>query len=315
MSKLKFVLPIATALGVVLLLSCSSIEDAIQESKCNSNQGEWDATAKVCVKCPEGTTKQADGQCVAAAVGSVCPPRTRPNANGVCVADVVAVDPTVAAGTYYCDYGVVDSLIEVGEGGCFEIEYESQCDRDWGRLVPSCQTRDRRTDALTYCDFGPVDEYGGGCYLVLNASDCDQDWGIVANRCGTQIKWPGGTVCPTGAGKTVLADIGYACARDSGITDGTARYCDYGYKHSTAPQVDDGGGCFEVAKASDCEGEYGQLVNSCNPSDRRTDLDYCDYGRWNEYGGGCYAIRTSAERSSCNTQYATIVKKCLWLNP
>jgi len=246
MNRFQFVLAIATALGIVFLLSCSKVEDieeAVQKNECASNQGDWDANAKKCVRCPEGTY-MSEGQCVALAPPNVieredgtttiiCPARTKLDESGKCVADIIEIDPNAATSKYYCDYGKLDSLVKGGEGGCFEIEYTSECDKDWGKLVASCQDKDRRND-LKYCDYGPVDEYGGGCYLILSANDCDKDWGIVATQCGTHGKYPNGTVCP--AGKVKRPDVNECQSGDAGLTDGTATHCDWG-----APYIDESG--------------------------------------------------------------------------
>jgi len=445
MNKTKFVLSAVAALGVAFLLSCSKVDDEVQQSKCSANQGEWDANTKMCVKCPSGTS-MSDGQCVAAtppttivldstgATTIICPAKTKFDENiGACVADIVAVDPNAAKGKFHCDYGNLDPLAVDTHNECFDIDYESECDT-WGKLVPSCNAKDRRTD-ITYCDYGPINEWGGGCYWILDPGDCDKDWGIVSKECGTQIRWPNGTICPDGEAKTVLdecrtqsnpsgkycyygkaddcwlingwagdeikteadceAKYGMVVSSCSNVTwdfcdwgqpiikadgkvdkgcvairnaterqncqqwgsiksscptnytcpNGTAKAdygwgqfvceltgsttpnntgnaCDYGYKHSTAIQEDNGGGCYE--NATECDLEYGKRVNSCNPSDRRTDLNFCDYGAWGTYiddagveqiSGGCWAIRTEADRTKCAAdQWGNIVSKCSWLN-
>lgn len=142
--------------------------------------------------------------------------------------------------------------------------------------------------------------------------------GEITNDDGTKT-----IVCPPKTkldGNRCVAEI---IAIDSNAVESTY-FCDYGYINSTDIKVDEGGGCFEVASKDDCDLEWGKLVNSCKASDRRTDLDYCDYGAWNTYiddngdeqiGGGCWAIRTAEERANCDTRWATIVKKCTWLNP
>jgi len=86
--------------------------------------------------------------------------------------------------------------------------------------------------------------------------------------------------------------------RSSSSSAGGSFYCDYGYEYYPAPNVIEGGGCFEIASASECS-QDGKLVNSCLPRDRRTDLEYCDYGPWDEYGGGCWPIKTVSERNKC----------------
>jgi len=448
MSKIKFVLPIAAAFGTALMLSCTTtIDDPPVMPQVQCATGEWNATIKKCVLCPEGTTMNTAGQCEAQVMDDngtvVCPNGTKLNDSGTaCVREGTVINATTK---YYCDYGNVDPLAEAEfKSGCFEIEKADQCDK-YGKLVASCQQKDRRTDALKYCDFGPVNEYGGGCFLSLSDADCDTDWGVIANKCGTNIQWPNGTVCPTGEGKTILdecnsngnpngnpksdkycyygkatecwqingwdgdpikteadceshsgmvvascsnisisyCDYGQPIIKNDGTVDkgcfairtakdrqdcqdGTIRtscpttytcptgttkadwgfgqfaceisgnvtptptppspstslYCDFGYKHSTAIQVDDGGGCFKVQSESDCDSQYGKLVNSCNSSDRRTDLDYCDYGAWGTYveagvtkiKGGCWRINSSEDRAVCDLDWAKIVKKCLWLN-
>jgi len=534
MNKVRFVLSAAMVLSIAFLLSCTKIDEAVQQSQCASNQGEWDADAKMCVKCPSGTY-MSDGQCVATtpptvvvvdsttgATKTVCPPKTKLNESGnACVADIVAVDPNAASGKYYCDYGKLDPLAVDSHDDCVEIEYQSECDKDWGKLVKSCEDKDRRND-LKYCDYGPPDQWGGGCYLILNNNDCDTQYGIVASVCGTHGKYPNGTVCPAGKvkvgnecrnndvgiidgtathcdwgaphiengevqgdcwpindaetrqnclqwgkgvktcptyacpagtarpspgaacaigttptptpptpptpgvkycfwgkasecwpiegyddiktdadceerggmavascsnvtwsfcdwGQPVLTAAGgvergcwairtteqrQICQRDGRIvsscpeytcpagtkpatdygwgnsgceikqdfvpssssithssssssdpSSGTSLYCDYGYVSSTNAelQLSDGGGCFEIGTESECDFEWGKLVNSCNAADRRKDLEFCDYGPWNQWGGGCWRINSQQERNSCID--GKIVKKCDWLNP
>jgi len=295
----------AAALGVVLLLSCSSIEEAIQESKCTSSQGEWDAATKTCVTCPSGTTKQTDGQCVASAIQTadgafICPPRTTKNANGVCVADAVSVDPAVAASKFYCDYGKTDPLATIDtHEDCVEVEYESQCDKTWGKLAPSCQDKDRRTDKI-YCDYGPVDEYGGGCYLILSAGDCNSEWGIVAGRCGTHARWPNGTECPAGKVKS-----GNSCIAGSNNNNNSEKFCFYGTAAECFPI---GSGASQATEAI-CEENWGMVVTSCS----NVILDYCDWGQpiittEGNVERGCFAIRTAKERSDC--QWGTIRNSC-----
>jgi len=86
--------------------------------------------------------------------------------------------------------------------------------------------------------------------------------------------------------------------RSSSSSAGGSFYCDYGYEYNPAPDVFEGGGCFEITSASECS-QDGKLVNSCRPTDRRTDLEYCDYGCWDRYGGGCWPIKTVSERNKC----------------
>jgi len=420
MNKIKFVLPAVAVLSIAFILSCSNVENAVQQSQCTANQGEWDATLKKCIKCPDGTD-MSDGQCVSTTtvttiiqedgtITIICPARTKLNeSRTACVADIVVVDPNAATGKFYCDYGKLDSLAVDWHDDCVEIQYQSECDNDWGRLVPSCQAKDRRTD-FVYCDFGP-----GECYWVLKDSDCDTEWGIVASQCGTHGKYPNGTVCPAGKSEVLnecrkTSDIGdrnsiycdygpftlnnldeleggcweiqdwegnsaktaenrtnclkwgkgvntcpvYSCPAgwlktewggcekdpnvkpsSSSVTksssssvikssssgaSGSAFFCDYGYVSSTDAdlQLSEGGGCFEIETESECNLEWGKLVRSCNAVDRRNDLEYCDYGPWNQWGGGCFRINSQAERDNCLEGvikgYAEIVSICAWLN-
>jgi len=323
MFRLKVVLPMATALGVAFLLSCSNVEETVQKGQCTAAQGEWDATTKKCVTCPSGTAKQTDGQCVANAIqiadGSyICPPRTTKNANGICVADVITVDPAVAAGKYYCDYGKLDPLATDTHDDCVEIEYQSQCDT-WGKLVPSCQAQDRRTD-IKYCDFGP-----GECYWVLKASDCDTEWGIVASSCGTHGKYPNGTVCPAGKSKRQAGNINDCTVGDAGITDGTATHCDWGMPHIEDGEVK--GDCWPMNDAETRQNclKWGKGVKTCptyacpagtarptlGAACAFTSPKYCFYGTAAE----CWLINGYAEdqiktEADCEANYGMVVTSC-----
>jgi len=421
MSRIKYAILAAMALAVVFFLSCSKVDEAIDDAqnivehgKCAVSQGEWDATKKKCIKCSEGMSMEG-GLCVAAATSEIenedgsttilCPPKTK-LAGSRCVADVIATDTNAVAGKFYCDYGNLDPN-EVDFGiGCFSIEYEEECDQEWGLLVKSCNAADRRKDTPTFCDYGPVDpKHGGGCYRILdNGSDCDLEWGIKTDKCGTNAKWPGGTICPGDKIKVLdecrkASDIGdrnstycdygpfvlnkldeveggcwristqedrdnclrwgkgvnscptYSCPAgtigtswgscekskssssvnssssvkssssvvksSSSETSGSPLYCDYGYIHSSDSdlQLDEGGGCYEIKSENQCDLDWGKFVNSCKEADRRKDMEYCDYGPWNEYGGGCWPIINAEVRAACDLQWATIVKKCAWLNP
>jgi endoglucanase len=76
----------------------------------------------------------------------------------------------------FCDFGPVDYN---GDGGCFEVEFASDCDTEYGKLARSCgSTR------FYYCDWGPIEEdrYGeitGGCYRTNDPDQCEYDYGIV----------------------------------------------------------------------------------------------------------------------------------------
>ena len=443
MSKIRFAIPVAMALSlsVVSFLSCSKADEAIDDvqnvvdhAKCAKNQGDWDANLKKCVKCLDGMSLEK-GVCVAPAASEVenddgsttifCPPKTK-LVGDRCVANIIATDTNVVAGKFFCDYGKPDPKEENRSGiGCFPIEFEEECDEEWGVVVKSCNAGDRRKDQAMFCDYGPIDpKHGGGCYRILDESACDTDWGIIAAKCGTQGRWPDGNVCP--AGKTEVLDEcrktseigdknslycdygpfklnkldeleggcwevgtsvertnclkwgkgvnkcpvytcpagtiedrwapgdgGFGCVKDpsykpssssklsssakapssssvkansssSAAPSTPTNFCDYGYVSSTDIKVDDGGGCYEIEDESECDLEWGKFVKSCKASDRRTDLEYCDYGEWSTYedengdeqiGGGCWPIRNAKDKANCDTKWAKIVKKCTWLNP
>jgi hypothetical protein len=71
--------------------------------------------------------------------------------------------------------------------------------------------------------------------------------------------------------------------------------CDYGYPTTGAEN-----GCFEVENAC---GPDGRETLSCN--NRRTDLEYCDYGPRGSSGGGCYRMPTND-----NCEYGSLVTRC-----
>jgi len=338
MNKIKFVLLCVALLSVAFLSSCTKIDEAVQQSQCASNQGEWDANTKMCVKCPSGTSMSEEGQCVAVTAptqviredGSsvvICPARTKLNENGTaCVADIVVVDPNAATGKFYCDYGKLDSLAVDTHDDCVEIEYQSECDKDWGKLVPSCQDKDRRTD-LKYCDYGPPDQWGGGCYLILNNNDCDTQYGIVASVCGTHGKYPNGTVCP--AGKVKIPGVNECRTSDAGITDSTAIYCDWGAPHIENGEVQ--GDCWPINDAETRQNclKWGKGVKTCptyacpagtaRPSPGAacaitstpkptppTTTKYCFYGQETE----CWPISGTTTVESCETDYGMVVTSC-----
>jgi len=323
MSKFRFVLPIAAAVGVISVLSCSNVEDAlqqgqevVQQAQCTSGQGEWDANIKKCVKCPEGTIKNGDGQCDVPAGDIkvierddgtstiICPPRTKLNASGTgCVADVIATDTNAVASVFYCDYGKQDpNEVDLGWGiDCYPIEYSDECDKDWGKLVKSCNATDRRKDQPYFCDYGPVDPaHGGGCYRILNnGSDCDLEWGIVARSCGTQGRWPNGTVCPAGKTKIQVGNVN-ECRKtsDIGLTNGA--YCDYGpFKLNNLNEVE--GGCWGISTQEDRNNclRWGKGVNTCPTYT-------CPAGTITNSYGGCDLPATT-----CPSGYTLVAGSCV----
>jgi hypothetical protein len=322
MNKIRFVLPIAVAYGVISVfsvLSCSNVEEAIeqvQQAQCTSGQGEWDANIKKCVKCPEGTLKNANGQCDVPASDIkvierddgtstiICPPRTKLNAVGTgCVADIIATDTNAVASVFYCDYGKPDpNEVDLGWGiDCYPIEYRDECDTDWGRPVKSCAAADRRKDLPYFCDYGPIDpKHGGGCYRILNnGNDCDTEWGIVARSCGTQGRWPDGTVCPTGKTKIQVGEINECRNKsDIGLTNGT--YCDYGpFTLNNLNEIE--GGCWAIRTQEDRNNclRWGKGVNTC-PSYP------CPAGTITNPDGGCKLPATT-----CPTGYTLIAGECI----
>jgi uncharacterized protein (TIGR02145 family) len=83
-------------------------------------------------------------------------------------------EPTETGGNLYCDFGPFTAY----GGGCYKIDYASECDLKYGTIANSCSNR-------MYCDYGPVTIYGGGCFEIEDANDCDLEWGVLANSCGT----------------------------------------------------------------------------------------------------------------------------------
>jgi len=159
---------------------------------------------------------------------------------------------------------------------CVEIEYQSQCDT-WGKLVPSCQTQDRRTDII-YCDYGPADQWSdGGCYWILNANDCDTRWGVVATRCGTHGKYQ----------------------------NGINKFCYWGKATECWPI----GSGPDLATEAKCEENYGMVVTNCS----NVVVDYCDWGapiiKDGEVNGGCHSIKNAKTRSDCE-KWGKILNSC-----
>jgi len=91
----------------------------------------------------------------------------------------VSKSSSSVSSSLYCDFGYPTTA---SEGGCFPIDYASECDTEYGKVVTSCG----RTD-LIYCDWGPVDPYygDGGCYIVPDRYTCTSDYGTVVSRCPT----------------------------------------------------------------------------------------------------------------------------------
>jgi len=267
----------------------------------------------------------------------MCPARTTANADGLCVADIIKVDPNnnVTKGKFYCDYGDPDpkATQEFTGSGCVEVEYESQCDKDWGELVKSCKAADRRKDII-YCDFGPENEYGGGCYWILSEKDCDKDWGIVEKTCGKHIAWDGGTICPSGEGKNTLSDMGYNCRPPF---DPASKYCDYGKPYIDEESGNVYGDCWPISTQTDRDEciKYGTGVQKCpatytcpagtsrpsagaacektgsNPNPTPTPSGkYCYYGT----ATNCYKIGSSgaseATEAKCEESNGKVVQDC-----
>ncbi|MDR0517596.1 MAG: glycoside hydrolase family 5 protein [Fibromonadaceae bacterium] len=49
-----------------------------------------------------------------------------------------------------------------------------------GATSSSSSTGGGRT---TYCDFGPITQFGGGCFEMMDENDCDLEWGEVVDSC------------------------------------------------------------------------------------------------------------------------------------
>jgi hypothetical protein len=97
----------------------------------------------------------------------------------------------IAVTKAYCDRGYptkddpIDKCTEIIE----VLEGETLCDApdvgpEYGKLVKSCNSTDRRTD-IVYCSWGQVTIYGGGCYRAQENSKtiCQEDDGVVVTRC------------------------------------------------------------------------------------------------------------------------------------
>jgi hypothetical protein len=92
----------------------------------------------------------------------------------------------------------------------------------------------------------------------------------------------------------------------------TIKFCDYGY-----PITNDEKGCFPIEKISNCYtigNASGILATSCG----RTDLIYCDWGKYHEatspsecggntYCGGCFVADSAAK---CLQDKGNVVAKC-----
>jgi len=105
----------------------------------------------------------------------------------------------------------------------------------------------------------------------------------------------------------------FACSTDNSIggNNQSRLYCDYG------PITQYGGGCFEIANASECDTQWGQVVSGCsnnngnngnnsNPSSSSTDgsrIEQCaGYCKWPD---GCFIISTDP-----TGQYGAVTSSC-----
>jgi hypothetical protein len=89
-------------------------------------------------------------------------------------------------------------------------------------------------------------------------------------------------------------------------------YCDYGYATTDHPTDN----CqtiteenFDNGEDGICDYEYGVLVKSCNSTDRRDDLVYCNWGPVTSRGGGCYRAEENST-SLCRYNDGTPVTRC-----
>jgi hypothetical protein len=64
--------------------------------------------------------------------------------------------------------------------------------------IPQSSSSSGGNGINSYCDYGPVTQYGGGCFKMENANDCDTQWGWVVNTCGLYCDWVPTT--PNGGG-------------------------------------------------------------------------------------------------------------------
>jgi len=268
---------------------CWRINNQTERDTCSKYGKEVDACPTY--SCPAGTARPAPGY--------------------ACEIGAVQADK-------WCYYGKATDCWPIGSSGANEAT-EAICEANYGKVVTSCSGV-----VITYCDWGePHIENGevqGGCWSIKNATqerECSMYDGITRTSC-PKYTCPSGTTKVTGSWAEA-GEVGCILTggNNNGGDDDSPFYCDYGYVHSSDAdlQEDNGGGCFGIGSEDECDLEFGKLVNSCKSSDRRTDLEYCNYGRWNQWGGGCWPIRSDEDRANCNTQYAEIVPKCLWLNP
>jgi len=95
---------------------------------------------------------------------------------------------------------------------------------------------------------------------------------------------------------SVVPSSSSSAPQSSSSNQSSKLYCDFG------PVNDSGGGCFEIADASECDTDWGQVVNSCN-----TEQLYCDFGPVNDFGGGCFEITNASE---CDTDWGQVVNSC-----
>jgi hypothetical protein len=220
-----------------------------------------------------------------------CPAGTaRPNPGAACeIGGVTPPNPTS-----YC-YWKANDCWPIGVASLPSEEY---CENEYGKIVSSCSGV-----VIDYCDWGPFvingNKVDGGCWPNMKRAEitnCTANNRVVS-------------VCPTyqcPAGTTRNEDHG-GCDI-TGSNPVTGNYCDYGY-----PTAGGAGGCYPGV----CENTvYGKPVASCNDSDRRTDLIYCDWGVYKgEYdpadpvntGGGCHIQESVAK---CTGDNGTIVAKC-----
>jgi len=192
-----------------------------------------------------------------------------------------------------------------GKTNCYKISSDKaeseKCYENGNKVVTNCEyvapPTSSASSSTLYCFDGKTN-----CYKISSdkaeSEKCYENGGKVVTSCDNYV--------PTSSA--------------SSSTSSSPYYCDYGPKYSTATQQE-GGGCFGIKDKNECSSE-GKLVSSCQDKDRRTDLNFCDQGKWTtdkngKITGGCWLMKpdmTTQDKNDCYANGGTIVPKCSWLN-
>ena len=285
MKGVKTALMVSILLALALIFSCSSPGGG-GGSGTSSSSGNWVSCniGGICVSSPSAELCVAGGGTVVA----TCPndPTVSCNINGICT--------QVASSVCQAGGGTVVGSCGNSSSGTGGTGNSSSSAGGNDNAVLNCNM------TATSAAFGfsisptPVVQCNGmtvGSNLITWTNNPPQNLGNITVKvtatCGTTTKEQ--TCGPI----TVKA------------------YCDYGY-----PTTDSENGCMTITEENPangddgiCDYEFGKLVKSCNSTDRRDDIVYCDWGSVTIYGGGCYKDEENSA-TWCRANSGTPVTRC-----